>query len=80
MTHIDTPRHDAAARTTSTRTATGTLVYGSELFEKDLYRNQMPQVRGEELQLAAPRLPSPTATITTTTAVTKKQRTTTARP
>jgi len=67
-------------RETMTRTASGTLIYCRELFEKDLYRNQMPQVRGEELQLAAPLSPSPTAVKPVAQATAKKQRGTTARP
>ncbi|HNW34727.1 MAG TPA: hypothetical protein PKM25_07335 [Candidatus Ozemobacteraceae bacterium] len=80
MTHIDTTHPSAAIRTTSTRNAAGALICGSDLFEKDLYRNQMPQLRGEELQLAAPRSPSATATVATTTPAAKKQRNSTARP
>ncbi|HOT29352.1 MAG TPA: hypothetical protein PLU72_14305 [Candidatus Ozemobacteraceae bacterium] len=76
-------KHEVTAgtpRETLTRTASGMLIYCRELFEKDLYRHQMPQVRGEELQLAAPRPPSPTAVKPATPATVKKQRGTTARP
>lgn len=68
------------SRETLTRTTSGTLIYCRELFEKDLYRHQMPQVRGEELQLAAPLPPSPTAVKPADPVTVKKQRGTTARP
>ncbi|MBP7635750.1 hypothetical protein KBA41_16430 [Candidatus Ozemobacteraceae bacterium] len=68
------------SRETLTRTTSGTLIYCRELFEKDLYRHQMPQVRGEELQLAAPLPPSPTAVKPADPVTIKKQRGTTARP
>ena len=68
------------SRETLTRTASGTLIYCRELFEKDLYRHQMPQVRGEELQLAAPLQPSPTPVKSAAPVTVKKQRGTTARP
>lgn len=68
------------ARETATRTPSGALIYCRELFEKDLYRNHMAQIRGEELQLATPLPPSPTAITPTAPAMVKKQRGTTPRP
>lgn len=81
-TTASSERTTEAARETATRSSSGNLLYCGELFEKDLYKNHMAQVRGEELQLAPPRLPSATATAITPTspATTKKQRGTTARP
>ncbi|HEY9071717.1 MAG TPA: hypothetical protein VIV61_15775 [Candidatus Ozemobacteraceae bacterium] len=80
MKHDDTTTPAPVAhRTTTTRTPTGTLIYCRDLFEKDLYRNHMPQVRGEALQLATPLRPSPSA-ITPTVATAKRPRGTNPRP